>query len=219
MEIESRQRLAIEAVRAAEFMTAIAMLVSALLRDWDLMSIFALAFGAITYGRQKISTIHAKPSRQRSISAQSRKITIGIAVIGAILLRIVSVIEPTFMPVAYFHDYITFGLPPGDGWILASTSDRYRGYLRAESVTRKRDAVGFMFRLSIRRAARTNGVAYILGQANADCVTRSFLTLDEVAGFASTGKRLAVFTPASAMSLANRRGALSILVDVACARK
>ena len=214
MKLGVKHLIVVEALRAVELMTAIAAFAAAAFRNWGLLSFFGFVFCASAFALKRFSVAHPEAAQRPPIPARLRKVTIGIAVTGVVALNIAAIIAPTFRLPDYIDDYLSFGPPPGSEWVPAYRSNRYRGYLRADSVKRKSDAVTFAFRVSIHRDARINGIAYFVAQASANCVTRSSLSMERVSAFTSTGKGVA--TPASVVSLTNRQGGLSIILNDAC---
>ena len=206
--------IVVEALRATELMTAIAGLAAAALRNRGLLSIFCLFYCASAFALKWLSLAHPEAAQQRSATARLRKITIATAVISMVTLNVAAIIAPAFRPLAYIEDYFSFGPPPGGDWELAYKSNRYRGYLRVDSIKRENEAITFVFRVSVHRDARIGGIAYFVTQASANCVTRSSLYMDKFTEFTSAGKSVAM--RASTVSLTNRQGGFSIILNDAC---
>lgn len=221
MKRESKQWIAVEALRAIELMTVVAALIAVVLRKWDLWQILVFAFGCSTLVLKYLKKAHPEVIRENLAAENLRKnviTVVRIAVIGASVLNLAVIISPTFTPLDDAFDYVAFGPSPGNGWLFAYRSAKYRGYILTNSVKRVGDVVEFEYRISFRRDIRRNELAYFIAHTRANCVTHLSASMDRVNEFTSTGKGLATFISNTPARWTNQQGGINPILKHACAR-
>jgi hypothetical protein len=218
MKIESKRWIAVEALSAAEMMIAVAALIAAILRKWELWPSLGIAFCVCTAALRYLSKRYPARAQKNHPLARVRKGIVGVAIVGTVLLNISAILFPTFTPFDDAFDYVAFGESPGDGWVFAYRSAEYRGYLSSNSVRRVGDLVEFDYRVSPRIDLRRNGIAYFVVHASVNCVTHAAESRDTVYTFTSAGKDVAKFVSDSSFRWTNAQGGINPILKYACAR-